>query len=254
MPKIIYVPQSHSAKISRDLEFRHDIAGLYTDEFSTCNVLAVISNSKLMLVHLDTHILNSEAMLEQLQQEIEWVSEPREIVVVFKRDIGGGERVNKRLLAHLALEMPLVKILNKEIDNDTHGIYLSFDTQKASDIHSNIQKFPYGSRPTELIRHPQEQQFLAVQKIEQVIGQHARHIVATRNKRICIFAQGWEPLSDAELKVDVSHPLTQREMLRFSKQDTYFDIVQKLIVVLNNSGFPYGGERRGCHDIYRSSF
>jgi len=237
-------PKATAQGLQDSIMLSYDISGLFTDGFSSCNILAVISIDKLILMHIDTDMLGSTKMLEQMQREIEWVDTSREVIVAFRNVEGGGRNVNMTLLTYFALHMPLVRMVEKEIDNDTHGLCLSFNTQKPSDIHPNIEKFPFQVRPEGLIHHPQERRFLAVQKIEQVIGQEEKLLSGlTKNKQFCLFNGGWESLGEAELKVDITHPITRTEMLLFTKNDTYIEIIQLLRMFMNKSVVPYRGDR-----------
>lgn len=247
MSKIIYVPQGYSARLTKEQMLLYDISGLFTDGFSSCNIVAVISKETLILMHIDTSTLNSPKMLKQMQHEIEGVNEPREIIVAFRNVEGGGRNVNVGLLTYFDSQMPFAETIKKDIDDETQGIALYFNAQKPSDIHANIQKFSLHVRPEGLIHHPQEQQFLAVQKIEQIIGQQERLLTGvSKNKQFCIFNEGWEVLRGVELKVDTSHPLTMNEMLLFSREDTYPHIIKKLMKIINDSGVPYRGDMQSA--------
>lgn len=225
MSKVIYVPQGYSARLMGATEV-YDIKGLYTDGFSTCNIVACIGKDKLVLMHVD-----AQTILDKVEKEIAWVGEPSEVIVILRNeDVCSGERVKAQLLEHLNQAMPSLSIVERIMDREHDGVYLSFKQHKQSDLHVNLQKFPLRKRPDNLIHHPQEQQFLAVQKIEQIIGQREKYQTRkAKNKQFYIFdGRAWETLGNNELKIDCSHQLTREEMQCFAKDDPYIVISGKV--------------------------
>ena len=228
MKKILYVPQGFGAKLLRIESKRYGISGLFTDNFSSCNILIVSSKNVLKLMHIDTNVLNNDKMFQQVISEINSVVEkPRHVLVAFRNvETGGGRNVNLFLEFKLELEIPLQEITEIEIDDFTQGFAVEFSDETAAH-YPKIQTFP--TRPGGLLHHPQEQILVTIQKMEQVIGQAARKMSQlSKAKRLCLFDSGWHVLGDNELKLDISHPLTKLEIGLFQACDSYLDIVRLL--------------------------
>ncbi len=231
MSKTIYVPQGYSARIRKVTEV-YGINGLYTDNFTLCNIVACIGLDKAVLMHID----NRNA-IQHIQKEINWVDEPKQVFIMFRS--GDGEGAKQELLAQLQVTMPSITPIVKKVDNAYGGIYLSLQAHEQNDIHPTIKKFMVHDYPNQLIHHPQEQQFLTVRKIEQIIGTRAMlqpaYCIAKLNRfRICIFNSFcWENLDPSQLKINDSHEFTQREMAIFTPDDSFADISAKILQIMN---------------------
>lgn len=243
MTKTIYVPQGYSARFMQATQ-AYGINGLYTDGFTTCNIVVCISHEKMVLAHVD-----GLTIPEKVQEEIEWVGQPSKVIIISRsHDEYTGDYVKNKLLEHLKKEIPSIAILEHEIDGNYNGVYVSFKLNEQNNIHPNIKKYPIHQKPEELIHHPDEQQIQAVTKIEQIIGMDVKlKLGRIKNKQFYIFdGRAWEPLSDNELKIDSSHPLTKNEMKNFSNQDPYLGIASKLAGILeyHKQNFPVLGETK----------
>lgn len=229
----VNVPQGRSARLLKST-LAYDIDSLFTDGFSTCNILVAISSDKILLLHGDLLVKKND-----LKNELEWFNDSNnnnsaDIVLISRAQ---GSFVKKEYLSSLKEIRPDAKIIINEIEDQYDGIYVSFLNQENVDIHPKIRKYPRSQRPQNLIHQPDEQFFNAVHKIEQIIGMKAR--AETGNPRIkkqCIFdGQAWEPIPEEELKVDCTHPITQQEMAFFKKEDPYITMSEKLAGVVNNA-------------------
>src|SRR5690606_8952205 len=114
-----------------------------------------------------------------------------------------------------------------------------------------VEKFPYGQTPQNLLHHPQEQKFLAVQKIEQIIGLRAKQQTKKfRNKQLRIFdGCAWETLEDWHFFIDTSHALTKKEMKSFTKDNPYITLninLRELIGEVKKT-IPFIGEFNDMH-------
>ena len=227
---IIYVPQGYCAKFM-DATNPYGLNGLYTDSFSSCNIVVCIGKKQISLAHFDFQ--NST---KTIQQQIELTSDPSCKVIILYRQ--SGDIIKKELLEYLGKKMPSQIVISKQMDDQHEGIYVSLNSASIGvpmdDVHPGIKKFPIGERPEGLIHHPQEQQLLAVRKIEQLIGLRARYKTEETRKKLFLIFDGicWEPLDKAELSVDVSHNSTREEMEFFSKEDPFITITGKLAEIV----------------------
>lgn len=116
MTKTIYVPQGYCARLTTATK-SYGIGGLYTDGISTCNILACISNDRIVLAHIDNQTLFF--WNNNLKQEIEDIKDLREIVII--------SRENETLVKHELIKLinsfkPQLSIIEKEIDLTHDGI------------------------------------------------------------------------------------------------------------------------------------
>lgn len=226
MPKIVYVPQGYAAKYVKSTAAL-DIQGLYADGFSSCNIIAYISNNTLLLAHIDFQTLPN---LQKIKESIQSLANPNgELVLIFRNDTG--EHLKDPISEYFKNTMPHQMVTKIELaDEKRDGIYISFNADSENQLHPNIKIFPSGERPNGLIHHPEERQFLSVQKIEQMVGLRARVTTGrSREKKLFIFdGVAWEHLTDAELKVDESHALTREEMEKFRAESTHVLIAGRL--------------------------
>jgi len=218
--RIVYIPQGRSGRLNEQSAV-HGVKGLYTDGFSTCNVIACIGKTKMVLIHAD-QFTNPRYIAD----EINWVDEPRELLVIIRK--GCGEHVFSALTSHP--EVKGLKFPIKYMDKGHDGVYLSFIEQPESDIHTKIKKYEISKRPDNLIHHPDEQIFLAVQKIEQVIGLRAKsERKSIKTKKMLIFeGHMWLLIPPREKEINKTHPKTHREINNFKKGDCFVIIAGKL--------------------------
>lgn len=228
MSKVINVPQGNSARMIKDAP-DSEVSGLYTDGFSSCNIIVGISAKKLILIHVDMlSILDTG----KIQKEMRWLSTPSNVIVIYRKEDEAGAIINDLLLTELKEIIPSDKIVNQAVSSKVSSVFLSFESQDSFAVHPNI-KF-LDNRPQNLILHPQQQQFLAVQKIEEIVGLEARNATKLAyRKKTCVFdGIAWEPMSDHEIKIDMSHDTTKRDMGYFNKNSSQVYIAQQLKCIL----------------------
>lgn len=217
--EIIHIPQGRGGRLMKAKE----ATALYTWGFSSCNIIAVIGTEKLVLIHADT-LTDPDA----IKDEILWVGEDSEVVFIFREKFR--KALAEVLLPKLKRLLPEKKINVKKMDDAHDGVLVSFHMYSDSDLNPHVKKFPCSQHPQRLFRHEKEQTFLAVQKIEQLVGLNARiYTGKTLRKRFIIFnGNNWEAISEGELKIFDSHPATKEELNFFSAADSYFTLMHKL--------------------------
>jgi len=240
MKKIINVPQGYSARIVKTTP---GINGLYTENFSSCNIVACFSPEKIMLMHVD--LKNAHKLSEELQ----WITDaPRTIIIAYRENHPASASLKNHILKNC-----LGPVTNddafkvKNLSDDTNKFCIFFDDPADNNI-TAVKLSP--TRPENLIRHPQEQQLEAVQKIEQLIGLQTRARTLTSNsKKTNIFdGMAWQIMGPSELEVDITDTATKNEMDRFESNDTLVTITGKLrglfkktttpvILTIDNGGY-----------------
>lgn len=222
--KIIHVPQGKSGRL-HSASGAYGISGLYTCEFTTCNILAFIGPTKLLLIHAD--------LLTDIREESKWIEEElQEVVLIYRQGYENALTIQMRPFLQERFGEKL-KVISMDDAHD--GVHLSFELNLEG-FHGQIRKFALRVNPPNLIRHPYEQLLVAVQKIEQVIGLNAKHRTGKSRKRYMTVYDGraWEAMEEWELKVDVTHPATKEEINFFLATDDYLKVCGKLTGIVNS--------------------
>jgi len=219
MPKTIYVPQGFSARLQPGT-INLGIDSIYSDGFSTCNLLVCIGEKEVSLIHIDIYRTYTP---QAIREEIEKIKGSKKIFVIYRDTVG--EFVKGRLLESLKS----YKISWQKVDDTCQGVSIGIKDK-------SLKFWKKNESPTELIHHPQEIQLIATQRIYQMIGMRA--IVATNqcfSKPLDVFSNHtWQPYSENDLKIYQGHDLTREEMNSFTKIDSFFDITKKLSVIQGN--------------------
>lgn len=226
-----YVPQGRSGRLHSATK-AHKVTGLYTNNFSSCNIIIGVGKEKITLIHADQAAISN---FVQIKQELAWVGSPDEITtIILFREQG-------KILTKMC-----IKEINKKnlklipVPAQCDGVYVSLDVQKESPTRKHEHVTLYETHYTfpGLIHHPREQEFLAVRKIEQIIGMEALKKTGTcKEKYLNIFdGRSWEPLHPNEYKIDSSHPLTQKELKKFKPTDNVLDMYDNLYKIIKSSG------------------
>lgn len=244
MTKLINVPQGFSARMIKDTQ-NYGFDGLYTDGFSSCNIVVCIGEGKLILMHVD---LLSASDIGKVSKEMRWVDGPRQVVIIYRKDFDSSIGVKDLILQEFKKTMSGETIIVKEVGIEVHSVFVSFETRHLSLIHPNIMFLD--APPEGLISHPQQQRFLAVQKIEQIIGLEARF--KTRlypRKKTSIFdGRSWVPMGNTELNINTSHAITKNDMQYFEKNDECMTLAKKLSNIIASSGVPFYSSVEGYMD------
>jgi hypothetical protein len=237
MSKIIYVPQGCSARFMKATE-SYGISGMFTDGFSSCNIVACFgpNKDKLVLMHVDIQTMCSDSQLEQLDEQVKWLGDGAEVIIFYRKKCQevDGEAVKHDLINFLNSKDICPKVIPVAMEDG--GIYISFVEQQVSNVHPNIKIFNINNRPDGLIHHPQEQRCEAIQKITQIIDYEARILTKKTNSKVFSLFDGraWEPLGQDELEINVSHKITKQDMEYFTKLDPWIVISKKLCNILGN--------------------
>ncbi len=227
MPRTIHVPQGYSAQLHR-ATLTYDINALYTDAFTTCNILVLVGSSKVKMLHVDIDLANGPYVGE----EIASMQDLEKIIIIYRESDGEIIKGFCQMSTPTAL---WPKIQEHKMDRQLNGVLATCNKQGASGIAVNLTYLSVSQRPSNLLCHPDEQKFLAVQKIRQVIGiREANKTMSKKQRQFRIFdGRAWEPLSQVELTVKTGHEITDGEMDFFKKEDTLVTLAGKLMGILD---------------------
>lgn len=228
MQKFIHTPQGRSTRLMQ-ASLSYDIGGLYTNGFTSCNIIAVIGKEKIALVHAD-----QKTSADMIANEVKWVGDPSDVVLIFREK--WRKIVTSRLFSELTKLLPGKIITLKSMDDDHDGVLLSFSESPDNPLHRNIKKYPMHHSMDNLIRHPDEQRFTAVQKIEQIIGINAIRLTGKMPVKPTMIFDGraWEPIDSKELTINEHHSRTKGEVKFLRAGDTLMSYAGRLLGILTS--------------------
>lgn len=214
--KLLNVPQGYYA-IYDNSDF--DIEGLYTDNFSTCNIfICIAENGKRLLAHIDDPM---SQQLEQLIQAIKAMGDCK-IILIHRKEYGApilrviSDKLKEKFLDFTSLEISRLEIIGIIADNDGIGQVLN-------------------ARPDNVLYHPLEQQAEAVEKIESLICPEAGKQVKNR----CIFdGLSWKTFNPEEFRVLPKNPGVAEIFTRFNPKQTITEMTT-IFAQLINAISPY---------------
>ncbi len=256
MFQFIHIPQGTSG-ILIEGQSNQALSGLFTSGFSTCNIVAFISQGRIALLHFDwyTELSTINDILMKMG------STPK--VHIIHRDTG--RMIKEKITLHLQKNHSHLKPEFQSIPDTLDGICLFLKPQVENNTNSQIKILPTKGKHVSfisiedlpnsiLVRHPQEREFLAVRKMEQLIGVKARHATLLPNHKYKLSTQivnkgrsinphiydgqHWLPMI-TESRLDETHPMTKEE-IDFMRQNNkcYVALISAIGgIVQSNGGF-----------------
>lgn len=225
MPAVIYVPQGRSAKLT-SFSSKLEVSQLYTNGFTTCNIIVGIGKEQILLVHADLRTDVEQIIHELEQAQIETV------FIIYREQ---GKYLLNHLHFNIKIAMTAADINLKEVNEECEGILVFLNAHEDNSLLSQIKLCSATERPENIFHHPQEQYFLTIHKIEQVIGLKARNSAGTLySKQLCVYdGIAWLPIKSQELSLDLSNKLIREEMDSFEKNDSYITLARKLAKIVD---------------------
>ena len=248
---LINVPQGKSASFINSSTPIYGIEGLYTNNFTSCNILIGIAKDRFILMHID-----SRMHFPAIKHEIDWLGDQKEVIILFR---SAGKFITDMLLRYFSKELKEVTPKLKKMSDADDGIIVSITEDRKNEIHPQVKKLAADQNIDNLLFHPQEEKFKTVQVIEQIIGVIAESKTREiREKTLNIFnGLCWEPVPEGELKVDTQEHRTQLEMKNFQSDDHYFLIsrkILKIIEAMKKEDIPIVGEGKDIADTMACHF
>lgn len=192
-PYTIYVPQGRCARIDAAATHRN-VKSLFTNDFSTCNIVAFQGRRSVSLIHFDT-----VANLDLIKEELEWTKELFKVTVLYREGIAEATELNNRILNCLSCfcRDAEIKLDLGKVNKEDHGIELTAELVGDGTLQSDLFTLTSGEFSEPLLRHPQELLFLTAQKIEQLYA--TGNITFPRKQAVIFDGECWQKVPDTEM-------------------------------------------------------
>ncbi|KTD66069.1 tetratricopeptide repeat protein [Legionella shakespearei] len=220
---VLYVPQGRTARL--DTAVDSQFTGLYTDNFSACNIIVITGKSRMVLAHADR---NLASIAPCLAADIDWVGEGASMSIYYR----GHNVITEILLLKFGMMNLAITPSFHTVTSDVDGIQIEKDSSRTFKLNfiQDHQNLPFS-----LAHHPQETPMETVQKLRQLFGLREEKETGLRLiKQVNIFdGIHWVPVPRNELQLVSQHPLTQNEMSRFAMGellDTIYPKMHQLIL------------------------
>jgi len=178
---VVYVPQGRIGRY-RVESSQLGYTGLYTDGFSSCNVVAIFGKKgEMTLIHVDlmfpAHLINAEiAELERIEK-----STDSEVFVLHRGEFDA--LAGRDYILENIVKRPTVY----QVPRTCRGILLTNERNEEADLHPNLRLISNADTPAELIRHPDEKYFQTSTKIEMIFSPLYNAIGCFPDKTAIIF-------------------------------------------------------------------
>lgn len=242
--QFIHVPQGKCVRFTQETKEYLGFEGLYTAGISTCNILVFWSENKVSLMHLD-------GKGGDILPELEWVGEPNKISLISRKN--QGSLLRDQIIQLLQKTLPDQQIGQEELADNEDGIIVYLPKLRGENLDIIFRYIPREEKLKNIVRHPLEEKFQAVQKIEQVIGLRAIQLTKKMKYRTQVIFDGicWQPMSEGDLTIDMRHPATKAEMKTLTSNDPLVISAGKLAGIIQ----AYAGSGVLPHegDMYETS-
>lgn len=219
---IVYVPQGQSGRIYLST-LDYGVSGLYTDSFSTCNIIIGVDQSKSMcvLIHADIAAIQD---IDQIRNELSSLGDDPKVWMYFR------QKYDMQQWQECLKKLKQFKIQRIPVAPEQDGIFINYSNEKISVTMCGESKLPLP-----LIHHPQEHRLLSVRKIEQIIGIHAKQSQKSLTRKyLNIYDKRYWEAFHTEFFIDQSHHLTKKELALFENSDDILQISSKLNSIVEN--------------------
>lgn len=212
---LINVPQGRAARLIRRVNFLN-IEGLFSDGFSSCNLVAIIGAERLSLMHVDHQLLYDPGVVEH---ELAWVkkTDPRCRVEIYHHTQGEvlaqtfANKTFNDITCHLRC-----------VGDEMIGIKVSFE--------KGIEEYFSREQPVNLLHHPEEQRFNAAHKMEQFLFLSDQ--TTDPKQRLIYDARCWRPIPECELKPSCKTQVTKNIMYRFQANVPLMNVAVTMHAIL----------------------
>ncbi len=230
----MFVSQGFAGMLGSESK-KYSIDGLYTEDFTACNVLIVYDEDSIYLVHCDAQLYQQDT------NKIAVLLEEGNKVILIHNEQGADLA---RVLTNLIGKYPGVTLDINVVDAKIKGISVKFDP----DDSKNSPITGHKKTPPNLIYHPQERQLTTIQQLEQIISLRDQSSKGASRRKQKEFMQFWEthwiPFGPTETNFDLSRPLTKMDVAMFSPLDTWIAIkntMKKLMKIIKKEcGVEFG--------------
>ncbi|MDQ2994910.1 MAG: hypothetical protein M3R00_08225, partial [Pseudomonadota bacterium] len=152
---LAHIPQGRAGRIYQSMD---DIAfrGLYTDGFISCSIIVCIGkrNGRISLAHADQFYY-----LKEIAEEMQWVGEDCEFIILHHpRGMMQLEWYKKRFGDKISRIHALA--------DQCYGVSVSFTPSAENKLHPLIAIYNKDQLPRDIVRHPDERNFMTGHHIE----------------------------------------------------------------------------------------
>lgn len=213
---LINVPQGRAARLIKRINYLN-IEGLYSDGFSSCNLVAIVGAERISLMHVDHQLLYEPNVVEG---ELAWVkkTDPECRVEIYYHHLG------KALATTLANKVfDKVRCDLRLVGDEMIGIKVSFE--------HGIEEHYSREAPANVLRHPEEQRFNAAHKMEQFLFLSDQ--TTDLKQRVVYDARCWRPMFDGELRPSCQTDATKNYMSRFNSRVPMIEIAVTMSDILH---------------------
>lgn len=192
MRNFIYVSQGRCAHLPKNKsENTLQLAGLVTDDFSICNIIAIESAVGITLMHADLRIQK-----KHLEEALAYHDGRRTKITLIRRDLPFAETIEHTMRSYDVLEMPDPLVLSPA---ENCSICLKLDDEIAPEggmrVSANAYLYPSEKSIKNLLRHPKEYLMTAYLKVNHFFSPH------TYPQKFTIFnGKCWEDIQGKELQ------------------------------------------------------
>lgn len=225
LPFYIYVPQGRTVRwIPSSL--KQNIAGLYTDGFSICNIVVVYSEKGISVTHADNFTLTKD-----IEAEVAWAGAECEKIVYYRNEetkqlmeacaSGTVEADGKFKLEFWGKKSKMRSQWSlKSVASEVAGLQFIPEAKSGSKLQVLTKEFALDVQPATLLRHPEEWPASVATKIEELICFGTEDFIPKQN---LIFDENcWLPLPKHELMPHHSNEEDLQQYLDFIKEDNKF--------------------------------
>lgn len=221
----INVPQGRGARlVMNSFAYKHaKIVGLHTHDITICNIIIITSKSRIVMHHVDR--LSMLFVKKSILQDVAELNGEPHAILLLAKSVG---TTTKDAILELCKEINFQYI---PIDDNTTGVKIELSKNLSSSSLPSPSLYSGDAVPDDLLFHPDEEKLINIRVIESVIGKEAAAL--TKQYRVCLpfvfNGMGWNVMPSTEFLINTSHDLTKQEMNNFNPNDTYFEIVDKLL-------------------------
>ncbi len=225
LPFYIYIPQGRTIRWT-PRSLKQNIAGLYTDGFSICNIVVVYSEKGISITHADNCTLT-----KAIEAEVAWAGAGCEKIVYYRNE------ETKQLMEVCASRTIVAdgkfklefwgnesKIRSqwslKPVASEVAGLQFIPEAKPGTKLQVLTKEFAQDVLPATLLRHPEEWPATVATKIEELIGFGTKDFVPKQN--IIFDDNCWLPLPIHELMPYHSNEEDLQQYIDFIKKDNKF--------------------------------
>jgi len=220
---LIKIPQGRGGILTKATE-SYGVSGLYTNNFTVCNIIVFIGKNKASLVHFDSRLLLEFDAVKAIAEKVN-----PEGIIIFHKENDKALILRRNVTQGLQHYLPIVKISYTPLETQYEGVILRI--QRGEFTYTAV---PLEEQPVNISCHPYEKNYVAITAIEQIIGKRAALTTNRLISRQLALYDGmcWVPPAKDEFLFDPDAAITQQELALFNNNQNMFEILDSLVVIV----------------------